>query len=203
MQVSALSAALLGAWLLFLAERRWPEVQEATIGVVFVLAACGGLMILAGNPHGNEHLQDLLVGQIIWVSNAEIGLMAALDVAMLALWWLLRNRFGRLGFYLVFSCIVTAAVQVVGIYLVFASLIVPALATRHLQGRKALAMAYLTGALAYVVGLLVSDQFDLPSGPVVVCALAVCGAFTFALTSHRKRIAVNESMDRQPLRESR
>src|SRR5215218_3340120 len=66
-QVAALAAALTGALLLTWTERRWPDVQEAVIGVVFVLAATGGLLLLASNVRGGEHLRDLLVGQILWV----------------------------------------------------------------------------------------------------------------------------------------
>src|SRR5881398_2080678 len=66
-QVAALVAALAGALLLTWTERRWPDVQEAVIGVVFVLAATGGVLLLASNVHGGEHLRDLLVGQILWV----------------------------------------------------------------------------------------------------------------------------------------
>src|SRR3954468_8738586 len=65
-QVSALLAALAGALLLTWTEKIWPDVQEAVIGVVFVLGATGGLLLLASNPHGAEHLQNLLVGQILW-----------------------------------------------------------------------------------------------------------------------------------------
>ena len=56
MQVAALSAALLAAFLLTWTERRWPQVQEAIIGVTFVLASSAAVLLLAGNPHGGEHL---------------------------------------------------------------------------------------------------------------------------------------------------
>jgi zinc/manganese transport system permease protein len=71
-QAAALSAALLGALALTWTERRWPDIQEALIGVLFVLASCAGLLLLAGNPHGGEHLKDLLVGQILWVSTQQL-----------------------------------------------------------------------------------------------------------------------------------
>ena len=67
MQVAALAAALGGALLLTWTERVWPDVQEAVIGVVFVLGATGSVLLLASNVHGSEHLRDLLVGQILWV----------------------------------------------------------------------------------------------------------------------------------------
>ncbi len=72
-QVAALLAALLGAFLLTWTERRWPEVQEAIIGVVFVLAATAGVLLLASNVHGSEHLRDLLVGQILWVQPRQLA----------------------------------------------------------------------------------------------------------------------------------
>jgi zinc/manganese transport system permease protein len=65
-QVAALTAALAGAPLLTLTERLWPDVQEAVIGVTFVLGATGSVLLLAGNVHGSEYLRDLLVGQILW-----------------------------------------------------------------------------------------------------------------------------------------
>jgi zinc/manganese transport system permease protein len=132
-QAAALSAALLGALALTWTERRWPDIQEALIGVLFVLASCAGLLLLAGNPHGGEHLKDLLVGQILWVSTQQLIGMAALTVLVLALWFGLRERLGRAGFYLLFALAVTASVQLVGVYLVFTSLIHGL--KRRLEGR--------------------------------------------------------------------
>jgi zinc/manganese transport system permease protein len=71
-QVFAFGAALAGAALLNLTERLWPEVQEAIIGVAFILAANAALLLLAANPSGAEHLKDLLVGQILWVKPGEL-----------------------------------------------------------------------------------------------------------------------------------
>jgi len=178
-QVSAVSAALLGAALLTWTERRWPDIQEALIGGMFVVASCIGLLMLSGNPHGGEHLKDLLVGQILWVSPGQLQAMAALTVAVLALWWWLPERLARTGFYVLFALAVTASVQLVGVYLVFSSLIMPALAVRHLGGaanrRRAWVAAYALGALAYGVGLWLSAMLDWPSGAVVVVVMAgVC-----------------------------
>lgn len=179
-QVAALSAALIGALALTWTERRWPEIQEALIGVLFVLASCAGLL-LAGNPHGGEHLKDLLVGQILWVSGQQLTGMAALTVLVLALWFGLRERLGRAGFYLLFALAVTASVQLVGVYLVFTSLIVPALAVRRLRHTWRLPVGYAVGALGYLLGLILSARFDLPSGAVVVLVMAALAPLMAAL----------------------
>ena len=174
-QIAAVGAALLGALLLTFTEKRWPEIQEALIGVLFVLAACTGILLLANNPHGGENLKDLLVGQILWVSYRQLLPVALLTAVILALWFKAGRRLGRIGFYAMFAFAVTASVQLVGVYLVFASLIIPALASRFHVARRRLVVGYGIGVLGYAVGLALSAIFDLPSGAVVVWVLAICG----------------------------
>lgn len=172
----AVGAAMMAAILLTWTERKWPHIQEALIGALFVVASCVGMVVLAGNPHGGEHLKDLLVGQILWVSERQLEVMALLSALVLASWCLLRQRLGRAGFYALFALAVTASVQLVGVYLVFASLIMPALACWQLSGmRGALWVAYGLGAVAYTVGLVLSAMLDLPSGAVVVLTMAALG----------------------------
>jgi len=171
-QVAALAAALAGSLLLTWTERVWPDVQEAVIGVVFVLAATGGILLLASNVHGSEHLRDLLVGQILWAQPARLAWAAGVYAAVLALWFGLGERMGRIGFYALFAVAVTVSVQLVGVYLVFATLIVPPLATRRMA-RHRLAAAWGLGAAGYALGLVVSTALDAPSGPVIVWML--CG----------------------------
>jgi zinc/manganese transport system permease protein len=186
-QIAAVGAALAGALLLTFTEKRWPEVQEALIGVLFVLAACGGILLLANNPHGGEHLKDLLVGQILWVSYGQLLPVALLTVVLLVLWFGAGTRLGRIGFYAIFAFAVTASVQLVGIYLVFASLIIPALAGRFHPARRQLIVGYSVGVAGYATGLSASALFDLPSGAVVVCALALIGIVAWALGANRKQ----------------
>jgi zinc/manganese transport system permease protein len=166
-QVSALTAALTGALLLTWTEKRWPEVQEALIGVAFILAASGALIVLAANPHGAENLKELLVGQILWVTPARLAPVAIAYAVILLVWFTQRARIGRIGFYIVFACTVTVSVQLVGLYLVFTTLIVPVLATRHMEKRSLLA-GYALGTAGYAVGLVVSAATDWPSGPAIV-----------------------------------
>jgi zinc/manganese transport system permease protein len=174
-QAAALCAAQLGALLLTWTERRMPQQQEALIGVMFILAACTGILLLASNPHGGEHLQNLLVGQILWVGTRQLLWLAVVTVPLvvaLRLGWV--ERLGRFGFYGAFALAITASVQLVGVYLVFSSLIIPALATRAHRGPRRTIMGYGLGMVGYALGLALSALFDLPSGAVIVCALAVC-----------------------------
>lgn len=185
-QVAALAAALGGAMLLTWTERVWPDVQEAVIGVVFVLGATGSVLLLASNVHGSEHLRDLLVGQILWARPSRLIWAAALYAVILALWFWMRERLGRTGFYALFALAVTVSVQLVGLYLVFATLIVPPLATRAMHRRR-LAAAWVLGALGYATGLVVSTGLDLPSGPVIVWMLVLLGLAWHTATSRGRR----------------
>jgi len=185
-QVAAVLAALLGAALLTWTERRAPAQQEALIGVLFVLAACAGILLLAGNPHGGEHLKDLLVGQILWVDTSHLLWLGGVTAALLAFMHAGGlDRWGRFGFYATFAVAVTASVQVVGVYLVFSSLIVPALATLAWRGARRVVLGLLLGAFGYAGGLVASALWDWPSGAVIVWALAVGGLALAWLGSHR------------------
>lgn len=174
-QIAAAAAALAGGALLTFTDRHWPEYQEALIGTLFVLAATGGLLLLANNPHGGEHLKDLLVGQILWVSFAQLIPAALFSALILAVLWLRRGSLPGVMFYGIFALAITASVQLVGVYLVFASLIVPALATAGMRGTQRLISAYLIGAFGYASGLMLSAVLDLPSGALIVWTLAGCG----------------------------
>jgi zinc/manganese transport system permease protein len=169
-QIAALTAALAGALLLTWTERIWPDVQEAVIGVTFVLGATGSVLLLASNVHGSEHLRDLLVGQILWAQPTRLVWAAAVYAVILALWFGARERMGQVGFYALFAVAVTVSVQLVGLYLVFATLIVPPLATRRM-GRRRLPAAWSLGLAGYAVGLVASTALDLPTGPVIVWVL--------------------------------
>ncbi len=179
-QVAAVGAALVAAAGLNWTEKYWPDIQEALIGTLFVLAATGSILLLAGNPHGGEHLKDLLVGQILWTTWTMLLPIGLLYSVLLTVWFTARERIGRAGFYVVFAFAITAAVQVVGVYLVFASLILPALATRRLHGRPRLMAGYALGAFSYLGGIVISSLFDLPTGAVIVwtmAAFSVAGGF--------------------------
>jgi len=180
-QACAAAAALLAAGFLAWTERRAGSAQEAVIGVVYVVAASAQIVLLGFDPHGAEHLKDLLVGQILWVSYGQLIPAALLSALLLAVMVWKRGEPRGLLFYGLFALAITASVQLVGVYLVFASLIVPALGTVSL-GRR-LGAAYAIGVAGYVSGLVLSALLDLPSGAMIVWTLVGCAllAQVFAL----------------------
>lgn len=171
-QVAAFAAALGGALGLRWAEQHWARDLEAVIGVVFVLAVSLALLLLAQDPQGGERLQELLAGQLLWVTYDDLWLPALVSAMVLFVWFRAGLSASATGFYALFAVSVTLSVQLVGVYLVFASLIIPALASRGDRGHTA---AFLLGGTAYLLGLLGSAATDLPTGPLVVCTMVLLG----------------------------
>lgn len=186
-QLAAVGSALLAALGLHWTEKRWTRIQEPLIGTLFILAATGGILLLAGNPHGSEHLKDLLVGQILWTTWSSLWPVAVLYAVALAIWFWLNPRSGGLVFYLVFAVVVTASVQIVGIYLVFASLIIPALATVGIKRGNRLLAGYAIGAVSYLAGIVVSFWLDLPTGAVIVWSMAAVALLAGLMIADKRR----------------
>lgn len=187
-QGAAIASALLGAWLIHGLEKRAGEHLEAMIGTCFVLAASASVLLLANNPHGSEHLKELLVGQILWVDWQQIVPAAIVSAVVVMVWFLFKQKIGKIGFYILFAIAITMSVQLIGVYLVFSSLIIPALATARLESSKlgvngAMLVAAVIGISGYLLGLIASALLDLPSGAVIVWSLFVTALIIPVLVS--------------------
>jgi zinc/manganese transport system permease protein len=185
-QLGAALLALGAALLLLRSEQLTQRYQEPLIGTLFVLAATAGILILAGDPHAGEHMTDLLSGQILWVSREQLITSGALTGVLLIALWVTRQS--QAMFYALFAVAITLSVQLVGVYLVFATLIIPALSTvRSRHDHRRLQVAYGLATIGYALGLAGSALLDLPTGPLIVWTLALCGVATtsVAKTQHK------------------
>ncbi|MBL3591741.1 MAG: metal ABC transporter permease [gamma proteobacterium endosymbiont of Lamellibrachia anaximandri] len=169
-QIAAVGSALIAATALGWLEKHYQKHQEALIGVTFILAATASILLLVDNPHSGESLKDLLVGQILWITWEQLLPTALVAGLILLVLFKFKQQLNHLGFYLLFAVAVTSSVQLVGVYLVFASLIIPALGSAgHC---RALLTGYIIGASGYGLGLIASSFMDLPSGAVIVWSIA-------------------------------
>ncbi|MXR69228.1 metal ABC transporter permease [Shewanella sp. JBTF-M18] len=165
--------ALLGAGFIAWLAKRMADELEAIIGCFYVLSAVAAMLLLSNDPHGAEMLKQLMSGQILWVNWSQLVLPALVSGLVLAIIALRPAILNGAGFYLLFALVITLSVELVGVYLVFSSLILPALAVNKLHGKGKWPLAYLVGLLGYGIGLLLSASFDLPSGAAIVATLAV------------------------------
>lgn len=168
MQGVALAFAVAAGLIFHKVEQAMPEQQEAIIGVSFVLAASLAILLLADHPHGGEEIQHLLSGQMLFVSWRDAIAHAPLYGLILALWFLRPALRHGIGFYLLFALAITSSVQLVGVYVVFASLILPALAS--VKASRPHVVAWFCGGGSILSGVCMAVAFDFPAGPVIVCA---------------------------------
>lgn len=192
-QLCAVAAAIGCSAILTWTDRRWPDIQEAIIGVIYVLAAAAQIILLAYSSNGAEQLKALMVGQILWVTPLQLVIVAAIYAVVLAIWFFRDLVRERHVFYAVFAIVITASVQIVGVLLVFASLIVPALAARHAPPGWRLAIAFNVGVVGYLAGLLASAVLDLPTGAAIVVVL-IFVALAAAILIERARRPVATGM---------
>lgn len=205
----ALGFTVLGAALFALTrtDRRGRVPQEAIIGIVYVVASAAAILVADRVPRGGEAIKDILVGSLLWVTWPTIARMAAVYAALGVVHFLLRRRFLTISFepetavargwsirwwdfwfYLSFGVVITLSVPIAGVLLVFSFLVVPAVvAFQFTERQRPLAMiSWLTGILASAAGLAVSFKYDLPTGPVIVCAFGLALVIAFALSVSRR-----------------
>jgi len=185
--LGALCFALIGGLIFRDIEKHFPKQQEAWIGVFFVLSASLSILVLMNNPHGDEELKHLLSGQILFASMRDVMLHLPFFIAILITWMAVPNVRQGLGFYFMFALTITASVQLVGIYVVFASLILPALVT--IGKSRQLLWAWLFSGSAIVIGIALSAMLDAPTGPVLVTTYAVLGILGALAALVRSRLS--------------
>jgi len=170
-----------------------PVPQEAIIGITFVVAAAGVILLLSRVAGGKEELEHLLTGDILNVTGTEVGQRAALFVVLAIFYAAFHKRFALISsdpaaafaqglkvrlwdflFYAAFALVVVSFVRVAGVLLTFAYLIVPAVCGVMLAHRwmRRLAIGWGIAATASLLGLWTSYRLDLPTGAAIVCA---CG----------------------------
>ncbi len=165
-QLMALGCAVAAGLFFRKVETAMPERQEAVIGCTFVLAASLALLLLADHPHGGEEVKHLLSGQMLFVTWTDVAKHSPIYALILLAWFFRPEVRNNVGFYLLFALAITSSVQLVGVYVVFASLILPALAA--VRVRKPHLVAWLCGVVALLSGIAFAVAFDMPAGPIII-----------------------------------
>lgn len=187
--------------------RKGSVPQEAIIGITFVVAAAGVILLLSRVAGGKEELEHLLTGDILNVTKGEIGQRALVFAALGAFYATFHKRFVLISsdperaiaggmrvrlwdflFYAAFAIVVVSFVRVAGVLLTFAYLIVPAVCGTMLaeQWAKRLAIGWGAAAAASLLGLWASYGMDLPTGAAIVCASGLLLAFVGIFSAVRR-----------------
>ena len=197
---AAVPAGIVIALLMGTVSRRTGISEDTSIGIVFAGMFALGLVMLSRATNVNVNIEDLLLGQVLGVSQTDVYVSLALTAfVLLGLYafhrQLVYTTFDQIGASVIgirttlveyillalLALVIVIGIQAAGIVLVMAMLITPA-ATAYLLARRFVGMMVIgaiVGAVSAVVGLYLSFYADLPSGP----AMALLATFLFAIAA--------------------
>jgi len=168
--------------------------QEAIIGITYAVASAAAILAMSKSVSETEHLKEMLVGNILTVSWQEVGYTALICGAVALFHYVFRRKFLLISlrpqvaeqegvsvrlwdflFYASFGVVVTSAVAIAGVLLVFCFLIVPSVGAMLYAERigPRLAIGWAMGTLVSGLGVYLSLQIDLPTGAAIVCTFGV------------------------------
>jgi len=187
--------------------RKHQVPQEAVIGITFVVAAAGVILLLSRVAGGKEELEHLLTGDILNVTRGEVGQRAVVFAALALFYGIFHRRFALISsdpdqadaggmrvrlwdflFYAAFALVVVSFVRIAGVLLTFAYLIVPAVCGVMLAQRwlGRLLVGWAVAAAASLIGLWGSYKLDLPTGAAIVVACGLLLAIVSGVAMVRK-----------------
>jgi zinc/manganese transport system permease protein len=158
--------------------------QEILIGIVYALASALAILVVNNLSHGAEHIKEILVGRILWVSWSDVIMTGLIYAAVGAIHYYFRRQiiavsFGKevknrtlwdFVFFALFGVVITSSVGIAGILLVFSFLIVPALISTFFRTsmKDRLVFGWVFGFFVCILGLILSYQLDVPAGSILV-----------------------------------
>ncbi|MBI4669471.1 MAG: metal ABC transporter permease [Elusimicrobia bacterium] len=168
--------------------------QEAIIGIVYIVSAAAAILVLDRVPSDAQHIKEMLVGNILFVSGGQVLKTFLLYAAIGALHFVFRKKFIMIScrpdeaqkqgisirlwdflFYMTFGFVVTSSVELAGVLLVFSYLIIPAVCAMFFTRDfgKRLALGWTLGTVASSAGVWASATLDLPTGAAIVCVFGI------------------------------
>lgn len=194
---------LLGALLVALTRFHQKIVpSEALIGLMYVFSAALAILILDKAPSQAQHLKDMLVGNILFVSWVDIAKLLGVYGGVGLFHFIFRDKFFAASrqaesassyllwdilFFITFGLVVTTSVALAGVLLVFCLLIAPSVGARYLSKtpRGRLFWGWGISGIACLTGITGSVYADVPSGPAIIMAFMVICMVIF-INGHTK-----------------
>lgn len=185
--------------------------QEALIGIVYVVAAALGILLLSKSAEGNEELRRTLIGDVLVVNPEQVVKTFALFLAVGVVHVIFRKQFLAISFepdravaegisvrwwdflfYVLFGVVVTSFVRIGGVLLVFSYLIVPAVCANFLANKLSslLVIGWITATVCSMIGVYGSYSFDYPMGAAIVCVLGAALLVIWIFATFRRKVEV-------------
>ena len=211
----SLGFTLIGAFIFAMVKGHEADIpQEAIIGISYAVASAAVILTLSKATGEAEHLQNMLVGNILSVQWPEVILTGAIYLALGIFHYVFRKRFLEISidtkaaaargvpvrfwdflFYASFGVVVTRSVAIAGVLLVFCYLIVPSVGGMLYSSRigRRLAIAWIMGVVVSMLGMYFSVRLDLPTGATIVCTFGIVLAMMAAVRPLLLRQTIHNS----------
>ena len=165
---------------------------EAIIGITYAIAAAGALFLVGIAPGGHIHVQQILSGSLLWTSRQDVVSALVVFSVVGLCFYLVREPLTSVSnnhqqalkkgikvvfwdfiFYLLLGVVITLSVQIGGIVVVFAYLIIPATISAIFSSRLGVQLIIILTAtlVASISGLLFAYYLDYSIGPVIALLL--------------------------------
>ncbi|MFZ2146050.1 MAG: metal ABC transporter permease [Sedimentisphaerales bacterium] len=165
---------------------------EAFIGISYAIAAAAALFLVGIAPGGHIHIQHILSGSLLWTSWRDVAVILLTFSAAGFCFYLIRKPLAKVSngyqqaldkgieiifwdfiFYLLLGIVITLSVQIGGVVVVFAYLIIPATISVIISSRLAVQLMIIWAAatMASITGLLFSYYLDFSIGPSIALFL--------------------------------
>jgi zinc/manganese transport system permease protein len=182
---------------------------EAVIGVSFAIAAAGGIFLISLAPT-EMHADEMLAGSLLWIETSDIVLMLVVFAMMALCFCFLRKPLHRLSegyrqgliggthaawwdfvFYALIGIVITTAVRIAGVLLVFGFLIMPATISTMFSSHWGvrLLIAWTVAVVASIAGLVGAYYLDFSIGPVIALCMGMLLAAVATLAKLRPMFA--------------
>ncbi len=157
--------------------------QEVLIALVYAFASSAVILVVNMMAHGAEHIKEILIGKILWVSWSDVFKTGAIYSIVALLHYIFRKQlfaatheekgqsaFWDFLFFALFGVVITSSVGIAGILLVFSFLVVPALLSTLMMKtiKSQLLLGWAIGSILSLFGMALSYFLDLPAGAIIV-----------------------------------
>jgi ABC-type Mn2+/Zn2+ transport system permease subunit len=207
----AIAFGLATIWITGLLEERGRMKLDVSIGIFYTATMALAILFIGLMKTYNSEVYGYLFGSILSVTREELFFGGILVVIVVGLVFLFSKEFffiafdqkmaeasgvpARRLFFLLLSLValtIVVSLKTVGAILVFALLLIPASTAYQLTSSLRGMMGYsvVVGILVSCLGVVLSFQFDLPTGPTIVLLATAVFFLSVAFSPKRARRAL-------------
>ncbi len=210
--IGALAAAIISALIIGIVSLTAKEREDTIIGTIWASGMAIGLLFIHYTPAPAVNLESYIFGNILFTTRSDLIITAALGLVVITISLLFYNKllavcfdeeFARLRgvnasfYYLLLLCLVgicvVLLVQLTGIILAIALIVLPAATASRLTDRlsKVMLIAVILSMFCTTGGLALSYSSETPTGPVTVLIAAALYLISLPFTNQRSRLRKN------------